>query len=141
MQHALFWLPLLAFFIGLAWSGWHEYQKVEAYRVWAEQFDRAKYDVYAVLGQKEKVLTWGVPTRRGPVNLESFSLRDVHAIQMRVNGQLVDLASPPGKGKAVLEFVAANEEYPVSIPFTEPPLAARWGQYLQQELKQLEVES
>ncbi len=52
MTRGLIWLPLLAIFIGLAWAGWNEYQKLEAYRAWAEQFDRAKYDIYAVLGQK-----------------------------------------------------------------------------------------
>lgn len=140
MQHGLFWLPLLAFFIWLAWSGWNEYQKVEAYRVWANQFDRAKYDVYAVLGQKEGVLTWGIPTRQGPIDLKSFSLGEVQAIQLRVNGQLVDLASPPGKGRAALEFVGVNGES-VSVPFTEPPLAAKWGEYLRQELQRLQVET
>jgi hypothetical protein len=91
MERGLLWLPLLAAFIWLAWSGWNEYQKVEAYRHWASQFERAKYDIYAVLGQKGSDLTWGKPTRQGPVELETFSLQDVQAIRLLVDQQRADL--------------------------------------------------
>lgn len=56
MEHGLLWLPLLAAFFWLAWQGSQEYQKIEAYRTWAEQFDKAKYDIYAVLGKKVTLL-------------------------------------------------------------------------------------
>ena len=135
MERGLMWLPLLAIFIGLAWAGWNEYQKLEAYRVWAEQFAKAKYDIYAVLGQKEDSLTWGKPTRSGPVNLQTFSLKNVQSIQLLVNGAVVDLESPPSSGKAiVLEFLLKDAK-PVQVPFTEIPLATKWGKYLQQELQ------
>ena len=134
MERGLMWLPLLAIFIGLAWAGWNEYQKLEAYRVWAEQFAKAKYDIYAVLGQQEDSLTWGKPTRSGPVNLQTFSLKNVQSIQLLVNGAAVDLDSPPNSGKAiVLEFVLKDAT--VQVPFTEIPLATKWGKYLQQELQ------
>jgi len=42
-------LTLLAAFIWLAWQGRNEYQKVEAYRNWA-QFERAGTIFRAVLG-------------------------------------------------------------------------------------------
>lgn len=135
MERGLMWLPLLAIFIGLAWAGWNEYQKLEAYRVWAEQFAKAKYDIYAVLGQKEDSLTWGKPTRSGPVNLQTFSLKNVQSIQLLVNGAVVDLESPPSSGKAiVLEFLL-KDAAAVQVPFTEIPLATKWGKYLQQELQ------
>ena len=135
MERGLMWLPLLAIFIGLAWAGWNEYQKLEAYRVWAEQFAKAKYDIYAVLGQQEDSLTWGKPTRSGPVNLQSFSLKNVQSIQLLVNGAVVDLESPPSSGKViVLEFLLKDAK-PVQVPFTEIPLAAKWEKYLQQELQ------
>ena len=135
MERGLMWLPLLAIFIGLAWAGWNEYQKLEAYRVWAEQFAKAKYDIYAVLGQQEDNLTWGKPTRSGPVNLQTFSLKSVQSIQLLVNGAAVDLDNPPNSGKAiVLEFLLKNAK-PVQVPFTEIPLAAKWEKYLQQELQ------
>lgn len=134
MERGLMWLPLLAIFIGLAWAGWNEYQKLEAYRVWAEQFAKAKYDIYAVLGQQEDCLTWGKPTRSGPVNLQTFSLKNVQSIQLLVKGTVVDLDNPPSSGKAiVLEFVLKDAT--VQVPFTEIPLAAKWGKYLQQELQ------
>ncbi|MCF3606421.1 hypothetical protein L2E81_07160 [Planktothrix agardhii 1033] len=38
MERGLLWLPLLAIFIGLAWSGWNEYQKLEAYQAWARWY-------------------------------------------------------------------------------------------------------
>ena len=135
MERGLMWLPLLAIFIGLAWAGWNEYQKLEAYRVWAEQFAKAKYDIYAVLGQQEDSLTWGKPTRSGPVNLQTFSLKNVHSIQLLVNGAVVDLENPPSSGKAiVLEFLL-QDAATVQVPFTEIPLATKWGKYLQQELQ------
>lgn len=134
MSHGLFWLPLLALFLWLTWAGWNEYQKLEAYKTWAAQFERAKYDIYAVLGQKGRNLTWGLPTRRGPVNLETVSLNDVQAIRLLVNEQPAALESAPNQGKAVLELTFADRAAPIRIPFTEPPLAAKWGQYLQENL-------
>lgn len=133
MERGLFWLPLLALFIGLAWAGWHEYQKVEAYKIWAAQFDRAKYDIYAVLGQKGTEITWGKPTRQAPIAVETFSLQTIHSIQLRVNEQVVDLATPPRKGRTLLEFVGTDRT--IAVPFTDPELAAKWGQYLQTLLK------
>ncbi|WP_199247590.1 hypothetical protein [[Phormidium] sp. ETS-05] len=133
MERGLLWLPLLGLFIWLAWAGWNEYHKVEAYKVWAANFDRAKYDIYAVLGQKGDLLTWGKPTRRGPVNLQSFSLKDVKSLRLLVNGEAVELTGePPSQsGKVDLEFSLAATV--VRIPFTEVSLAQSWGKHLEQE--------
>lgn len=133
MERGLLWLPLLLVFFGLAWAGAREYQKVESYRLWAEQFERAKYDIYAVLGQQGKTLTWGKPTRQGPVDLQTFSLEDVREIRLLVNEQPVNLASLPHKGSPALEFVLADRAEPIKVPFTEIPLAAEWGKFLQQK--------
>jgi hypothetical protein len=133
MAHGLLWLPLLGIFIWLAWAGWNEYQKLEAYKLWAAKFDRAKYDIYAVLGQLGSELTWGIPTRQGPVQLETFSLQSVQTIRLLVNNQPADLQTPPTKGRAVLEFERSPAN-PVQVPFTEPALAAKWGQHLSNEL-------
>lgn len=59
MEYGLLWLPLLIIFFWLAWSGKNEYQKLEAYRQWAENFDQTKYDIYAIIGVKQKQITWG----------------------------------------------------------------------------------
>jgi hypothetical protein len=135
MERGLMWLPLLAIFISLAWAGWNEYQKLEAYRVWAQQFALAKYDIYAVLGQEEDKLTWGKPTRSGPVNLQTFSLKDVQSLRLLVNGTGVDLENPPNSGSAIaLEFLLQDMNT-VQVPFTEIPLATKWGKHLQQELQ------
>ncbi|VXD15708.1 hypothetical protein [Planktothrix paucivesiculata] len=131
MERGLLWLPLLAVFIGLAWSGWNEYQKLEAYQAWATNFDKAKYDIYAVLGLKETDLTWGKPTRKGPVNLETFSLKQVESLGLLVENQAVDPNIPPEKGKAIaLEFRFTDTAKIVQIPFTEISLAVRWYKYL-----------
>jgi hypothetical protein len=141
MIHGLLWLPLLAAFIGLAWAGRNEYQKIEAYRVWAETFQRAKYDVYAVLGQEGNTLTWGKPTRKKPVNLQTFSLEDVREIHLLVDGQTVDLRSPPSKGKSIgLQFILERDGS-IEIPFTQTDLAAKWGQALTEDLQKLQSES
>lgn len=134
MERGLLWLPLLVIFFGLAWAGWREFQKVEAYRRWAEEFDRAKYDIYSVLGLKGKELTWGKPTRSQPVDLQTFSLDDVQEIRLLVNEQRVDLNSLPTKGKPVIEFRMTQPIDSIKIPFTEIPLAAQWTKFLQQEL-------
>ena len=135
MSHGLLWFPLLAFFIWLTWAGWNEYQKLEAYKTWAAQFERAKYDIYAVLGQKGQELTWGLPTRKGPVNLETVALDKVQSIRLLVNEQPAALEAAPTQGKAVLELTCVDRASPFRIPFTEPPLAAKWGQYLQANLQ------
>lgn len=140
MVSGLLWLVLLAVFIWLAWQGRHEYQKVEAYRNWAEQFEQAKYDIYAVLGQNGINLTWGKPTPKGPIKLETFSLKDVQFIYLSVDDQLVEMETPPNKGRDIaLEFVFSPEAT-VRVPFTEIPLAAEWGKHLQQELQRLRLE-
>ena len=140
MERGLLWLLLLAVFIWLTWQGWNEYQKVEAYRNWAEQFERAKYDIYAVLGQNGSNLTWGKPTRTGPIDLQTFSLTDVQAIRLVVDEKPVSLETPPSKGKAIaLELVQKDRAATVRVPFTEVPLAAEWGKYLQRELQRLKL--
>ncbi len=130
MERGLLWLPLLALFIGLAWAGWNEYQKLEAYNRWAEGFDKAKYDIYAVLGQKGKEITWGKPTRQEPVEVQQFSLQDVTGMRLLVNEGVVDWENPPSKGSAMLEFELEGDRASIRIPFTDPTLAAKWGKYL-----------
>lgn len=140
MERGLLWLPLLAAFFWLTWQGWNEYQKIEAYRNWAEQFERAKYDIYAVLAQKGSNLTWGKPTRSGPIKLETFSLKDVQSIRLIVDDKPAQMETPPDKGNAIaLEFVFSPAAS-VRVPFTEIPLAAEWGKYLQQELQRFQLE-
>jgi len=142
MERGLFWLPLLAIFFWLAWQGSQEYQKVEAYRTWAEQFERAKYDIYAVLGQKYHNITWGKPTVKGPINLETFSLLDVQNINLLVDDKIVNVENVPEKGRTIeLEFLFPEPTNSVRVPFTEIPLAAQWGKYLQGALQSLHSES
>lgn len=141
MERGLLWLPLLAMFFWLAWQGSKEYQKVEAYRAWAEQFERAKYDIYAVLGQKGNNITWGKPTPKGPIKLETFSLVDVDEIRLVVDGKTVETEVAPDKGRMIeLEFVFSESANSVRVPFTEVPLAAEWGKYLQGALQSLRSE-
>ncbi|QSJ14978.1 hypothetical protein JYQ62_24340 [Nostoc sp. UHCC 0702] len=141
MERGLLWLPLLAMFFWLAWQGSKEYQKVEAYRAWAEQFERAKYDIYAVLGQKGNNLTWGKPTTKGPIKLETFSLDDVQEVRLLIDGKSVGLEILPEKGRTIeLEFLFTEPANSVRVPFTEIPLAAEWGKYLQGALQNLQLE-
>jgi hypothetical protein len=133
MIHGLFWTSLLIVFIGLAWAGWHEYHKVEGYKVWAQKFQRAKYDIYAVLGQNGDDLTWGKPTRKGIADLQTLSLQAVNAVQLIVDGQAIVDQPLPDKGKAIaLEFTLVDRT--VQIPFTEVALASQWATVFQQEI-------
>jgi hypothetical protein len=131
MERGLIWLPLLGLFIWLAWQGRNEFQKVEAYQNWAQQFEKSKYDIYAVLGQNGSEITWGKPTRTGPIDLKTFSLDRVQAIRLLVDEKPVGLETPPNKGKAIaLEFVMPDPWDTVRVPFTEIPIAVEWGKYL-----------
>ena len=134
MERGLLWLPLLAVFIWLTWTGWNEYSKVEAYKLWAKDFDKAKYDIYSVLGQKGEFLTWGKPTRKGMMELQTFSLKTVQEIQLLVDNNPVQLDQLPHKGLASLEFRLNDSENPLKIAFTEIELAAQWTNYLQKQL-------
>jgi hypothetical protein len=133
MAHGLLWLPLLFTFIGLAWAGWNEYQKVEGYKVWAQKFQRAKYDIYAVLGQNGSDLTWGKPTRQGIADRQTLSLQAVKTVQLKVDGQVIDSPPLPEKGQSIaLEFTLTDKT--IQIPFTEVALASQWAAILQQEI-------
>ncbi|MBO9998556.1 MAG: hypothetical protein J7641_06025 [Cyanobacteria bacterium SID2] len=131
MERGLMWLPLLALFIGLAWAGWNEFQKVEAYRRWAQGFDRAKYDILAVLGQKDTSIVWGKPTRQGILDLQRFSLSEVEEIRLLVDETVVDGYDLPKKSRScALEFVFSEDKPSMKVPFTDVELAAKWGQAL-----------
>lgn len=150
MERGLLWLPLLGLFSWLAWAGWNEYQKVEAYKQWASQFERAKYDIYAVLGQRNDELVWGIPTRSTPVNVQSIQLGDIAQVQLTVNGEPIDVfgvsdpkpvelkeAQPKEaqrkgskrKGKVALQFIL-SEGQQHSVPFTDQAIAERWYRFL-----------
>lgn len=136
MERGLMWLPLLGLFIWLAWAGWNEYQKLEAYKIWAEQFEHAKYDIYAALGQNGPVLTWGKPTRKGIVDLQTFSLADVQTIRIVDGDRPIDPTNPPTQAKQVaLEFQFADRA--TKIPFTDLTLAMQWASHLQHDEQSL----
>lgn len=131
MERGLFWLPLLILFIWLAWSGWNEYQKIEAYRVWAANFDKSKYDIYAVLGHKNNLLIWGKPTRQGIINAQELNLNKINKVELIVDGKVIEnLENLPTKGSVNLVLNLKNEKEKVVIPFTEISLAAEWKTYL-----------
>lgn len=133
MARGLLWLPLLAIFIGLAWAGWNEYQKIEAYKTWAESFDRAKYDVYAVLGLKGDALTWGTPTRKGPVALQTLSLSHAKGLDVVVDGVPLSESDSPPKVNAIALRIEMKDGSTMDIPFTEIDLTRRWATFLQRE--------
>jgi hypothetical protein len=133
MERGLLWLPLLALFTGLAWAGWHEYRKVEAYRRWATGFERAKYDIYAALGQTGNTLTWGQPTRQGPIHLQTIDLSGVDRVELTVAGQPLAEAVTPRRGRIELRCSLKNGQI-ATIPFTEIALARDWLAVLQAQL-------
>ena len=132
MERGLLWLPLLAMFIGLAWAGWAEYTKIEAYKLWAEDYDQAKYDLYSIIGYHNGTITYGKATRKGMVDLKTVAIADLSQITLRVNDQPVqDLDNLPTKGKAALILHAKQNQDSFKIPFTQIDLAAKWVVYLQ----------
>jgi hypothetical protein len=135
MERGLMWLPLLGIFTWLARAGYNEYHKLEAYRRWAVGFDRCKYDIYAVMGLKDRQISWGKPTKAEPKDLQTFNLDRVSQIQLFVNDREVDSANLPATGKKInLHFQFATGGEAIDIPFTEVPLAAEWWQLLTDKL-------
>jgi hypothetical protein len=150
MERGLLWLPLLVFLVGLTWAGWHEYRKVESYRLWAKTFERAKYDIYAVAGQVGDRLVWGYPSRQGPIDLQEMRVSQIQTVQLQVQDQCCELdAIPPEYLTKAPRKVGIRLAYKEScdrqslpvgeqaiqqaiIPFTQLDLALEWGRYLQQ---------
>jgi hypothetical protein len=131
MERGLMWLPLLGAFIWLARAGSHEYQKIEAYKRWAVGFDRCKYDIYAVMGLKDREISWGKPTKTEPKDMQTISLDRVKQVELIVDRQSVNLANLPVSGKNInLQLHLIDTDETVDIPFTEVPMAAEWAGFL-----------
>ncbi|MHC5720101.1 MAG: hypothetical protein ACYTX0_50735, partial [Nostoc sp.] len=82
------------------------------------------------------------PTPQGPIKLETFSLLDVKQIYLLIDDKQVDLETLPEKGRSIeLEFLFSESTNSVRVPFTEVPLAAEWGKFLQRVLQDLRSES
>jgi hypothetical protein len=141
MEHALTWFPLLGTFIWLAWAGWNEYQKVQAYEVWATGADRCKYDIRAVLAQRGATLMWGKPTRQGPIDLDRVSLEDVTSFALHVNGGPVAAGSYVKRGQRIELVLTTAENGVHRIPFIEFPMAQQWKKALQESLQALKSAS
>ena len=134
MERGLLWLPLLGLFIGLAWAGWNEFRKIEAYRVWGKAFQPVKYDIYAMVGQQGQILTWGRPTRQGPTDLQTLDLATVQTVELYGGDRPVpkDAALPRGC-RVCLRLAISPEISPArwhDIPFTDLALAQEWLQHL-----------
>jgi hypothetical protein len=142
MERGLLWLPLLGLFIGLAWAGWNEYRKIEAYRVWGKTFDPVKYDIYAMAGQRDQTLTWGRPTRQGPIDQQTVALDTVQAIDLYGGDRPVPKDAELPRGCTIcLRLTVAPEIEPEAlakpspsqyydIPFTDLALAQQWLEQL-----------
>ncbi|MBE9067670.1 hypothetical protein IQ260_13495 [Leptolyngbya cf. ectocarpi LEGE 11479] len=140
MVHGLLWLPLLIFFFWITWAGWNEYQKVETYKQWATQFERAKYDIYAALGQTERTLTWGRPTRQGITDLQSAQLDLVGSIELLVKGEgpmSQTVNHQTQKSEAIIQLNLEDGSTP-QIPFTDTDLAKQWHGFLVKTLTSAE---
>jgi hypothetical protein len=136
MLHGLMWFPLLGAFIWLARAGYIEYQKLEAYKRWAVGFDRCKYDIYAVIGLKDRHITWGKPTNGEPIDLQIFSLDTVSDIELIIDGKPSEPNNLPATGKKIdLQFQFTDRTQPVNIPFTEISMAVEWAVFLSNDRK------
>ena len=134
MARGLAWLVFLAIFIGLAWAGWDEFQKLQAYERWAVDFDRAKYDIRAILGQKGSQLTWGKPSRSGIKDPQTISLVAVSAVRLLIDGENADPLNPPPGKLVELELLCEDQENP-KISFTDTAIAVKWGQAITKDLQ------
>jgi hypothetical protein len=137
MENGFQWLPVLAFSGWLAWTGWNEYSKRNSYRRWSRQYEKTKYDVYAVLGKRGLDLTWGKPTSSGPIEMKSFSLTNVRDIRLTIDNKPIYSEKLPEKGLAILEFFVSEYEPVIKVPFASIEEAAEWRNYLQEQLQKI----
>jgi hypothetical protein len=145
MERGLLWLPLLGLFTWLAWAGWNEYQKVEAYRRWSSDFERHKYDIYAILGQSGDRLVWCKPTRQQPIELGSIRFGEIQAVHLNINGKPIQevtnlpeaIAKIPKIKTVAIELVttAQSGQSRQSIPFTDVEIALNWLRYLSAQVR------
>lgn len=133
MLHGLIWLPLLGLFMGLAWAGWNEFQKLEAYKAWAAGFERSKYDIYAVIGLRQGQLSIGRPTRQGPIELTEVSLASIQKLTLTVNGKPVSAEQLSQQQKAILTLWCEGQSTPVEIPFADGLMAGQWQGFLAEQ--------
>jgi hypothetical protein len=137
MERGLLWLPLLGLFTWLAWAGWNEYQKVEAYRRWSSDFERHKYDIYAMLGQSGDRLVWCKPTRQQPIELGSICFSEIQAVHLNINGQPIqEVAIKTVAIELVTTAQTGNAgQSRQSIPFTDAEIALNWFRYLSTQVR------
>ncbi|MEH2072925.1 MAG: hypothetical protein V7K57_00655, partial [Nostoc sp.] len=58
-----------------------------------------------------------------------------------VDDKSVNMENAPDKGRSIeLEFIFSESTNSIRIPFTEIPLAAQWGKFLQELLQDLHSE-
>lgn len=142
MERGLLWLPLLTVFIWLAWAGWNEYQKIEAYRRWAVGFERHKYDIYSILGQTGDRLVWCKPMRQQPMEQGSINFGELKQVCIRINDRVFsDLTNLPETIASIkriktvaLELIPKTNTPLYSIPFTDVEIALDWFLYLSTRL-------
>ncbi len=129
MAHGLIWSALLLLLVWLTWSGKREYDKLQRYQEWARQFEKSKYDIYAVLGKKGDLLVVGIPTPRGITEEKTVYLSRLKAVELYWKKQLLSPGQQiPEGGEGLLKLVL--EEETVEVPFTDIKIAARWRDYL-----------
>lgn len=141
MERGLLWLPLLGVFGWLGWAGWHEYRKLEAYKLWAADFEWAKYDIYAVLGLSAERLVWGRPTRHGPVQLQSVTLVAVKTVSLSDTRPSAPNQLDVPKGCHIYLTLTLDSGELRCIPFTDLTLAEQWQVRLQSCLQSLQSAS
>ncbi|MEN9203573.1 MAG: hypothetical protein Q6K80_02690 [Thermostichus sp. DG_1_6_bins_120] len=130
MERGLLWLPLLAGFLGLAALGWWEYRKVQTYGAWAKNFQRSKYDLYAVLGWKDTQLTWGKPSPFGLRDLKTLDLKAVQAVWLVLDEQRLPQGERPRGSKPPRRIELEFQPQGIRIPFSQLDLAWMWWQAL-----------
>ena len=137
------WLPILGAFVWLARAGSDEYHKLEVYKRWAVGFDRCKYDIYAVIGIKNREISWAKPHQKELKEIQTFSLDRVQQVQLVVDGKPIPIEQYAGKldnlavsgNRASIQLLLDHSEV-VNIPFTEIPMAAEWVEFLTSEITQ-----
>jgi hypothetical protein len=144
MLHGLLWFPLLFFLVGLTIAGWNEYRKVETYRLWGQDFDQAKYDLYSVIGLGADRLTWGQPSRRGPENLQSLALNEIQTVTLDLDRRrfsLDELRQQPELADQRFKLIelmiqpAQPTSPAIAIRFTDLALACSWAKQISQRIE------
>ncbi|NJK34110.1 MAG: hypothetical protein HC919_03695 [Oscillatoriales cyanobacterium SM2_2_1] len=136
MLEGILWLPLLGVFGWLFWAGRQEYGRREAYRSWAESFERHSYDRRVLVGQQGDRLIWAQPTTAVPQVLHTVPLSQLLEVQLLIDGNPWECPDDilPLQVRDVRLILGDRDGQRWEIAFEDKAIARNWWVYVRSQI-------